>query len=217
LSDFAWETFPFISVFLLLAALAILLVFAKLQGPDYKDWMPVIGSVAGGLFTATAAIVAVHVAHRRTMYREQLAADSRLDAVLQAILVEMKLSLTEYSRSVGKVIEAVPDGDGLQTAFTFWEKPFPIYESNCGMIGSIPGSELREAIVTSYFAAYALLSSIRYNSELVNRRIGPHNAVEQGNAALRIKSDFPDIRRLHLELMDRAPHAIKLLERELAQ
>ena len=128
-----------------------------------------LAGLLGGLIGGCCTLLGVLVSHKlsgRNRRREQ---DELLQGVLQGLHDEIETLWDIYIERVGRQVETLKDGKGIESYWVVTQDYFTIYTSNCHLIGRISDVDLRKEIISTYTIAKSLLDSFRMNNELVNQ------------------------------------------------
>lgn len=127
----------------------------------------IVGALVGGYLSYKAILRSVILAHEKDLERQENAKKERLQWLYQAILTEIQTLWECYEEGVGNALKRAETAQAIRMIFPLGEERFTVYESNSELIGSIPDSELRKLIVTTYIRLRGIIDCCRLNNELV--------------------------------------------------
>jgi hypothetical protein len=145
---------------------------------DWNSWLSgLIGAVVGGFIAAASTIwAAAWSAKRSFAYSRTLQDEAQKETtrrLLLAIKAEVETIWAGYQLEVGRHIEAMEAGDGLNLIYKLRQHYFTVYDSNAQYLGHIDDDELRAAIVRTYTLAKGLVDTHLVNNDLLTQ----YNAV----------------------------------------
>ena len=95
---------------------------------------------------------------------EEIKQEMRL---LQALHDEFDTVWARYFKTLGCLLEAVPEGGALTSHFPISSDYFPVYKGNTASIGSIQNKEIRRGIVSVYTQGSGMIDSYLLNNDLI--------------------------------------------------
>lgn len=133
----------------------------------------VLGSVVAALSAAYLGgkytLKAVEKTYAKNIELQKANQENIIKALLQAIHDEIETLWEHYSSELGAKVDSLPDNHPLNYFFPILQDYFTIYTGNSILIGHIPDVDLRKSIVTTYTKARAMIDTIRFNNDLVQK------------------------------------------------
>ncbi len=121
------------------------------------------------LLGGTCTLIGVYIAHKLSENKRRKEQADIIQGVLQGLHDEIETLWDIYTDRVGKIIETLQDGQGLEGYWFVTQDYFTVYSSNSHLIGQISDVDLRKEIISTYTIAKSLIDTFRMNNELVNR------------------------------------------------
>jgi hypothetical protein len=156
--------------------------------------------------------------------REKRKADQKeqVQALLCALLEEIKSVWSNYMETSGKMIEGIPTGQSVRIYIPIIADYFPIYHGSVQMLGLIEDKHLLTQIISGYNVAKGLVDTLRLNNEFNGQRDHANDQVFLNNTnqtqnVLKIKEQTlaaygPKVKEAHARARKTAETLIQLLE-----
>ena len=131
----------------------------------------IVGAVVGGFIAAFSTMWAAGRSTKQAFnYSRTLQDEAEQEAtrrLLLAIKAEVETIWAGYQLEVGRHIERLKAGEGLDLIYKLRQHYFTVYDSNAQYRGHVEDDELRAAIVRTYTLAKGLIDTHLVNNDLL--------------------------------------------------
>jgi hypothetical protein len=135
----------------------------------HLDWNTLLSSGIGALIGSALTLIAAYFSHRWAVSKQAEKDAQMLMGVLQAVHDEIETLWDIYMDGIGHQLEALPNGQALNTYDPVTQEYFTVYNTNAFFIGRIRDNDLRKLIVSTYSKARGLIDSYRLNNDFVRK------------------------------------------------
>lgn len=188
------------------------------------DWNTLLSSGFGALIGSALTLVATYLAHRWQVSVQEEKDAQMLMGIMQAVHDEIETLWDLYLDGVGHHLEALGNGQPLNTFYPVTQEYFTVYNTNAFFIGRIKDHDLRKLIVSTYSKARGLIDSYRLNNDLVQKHEHAFwvfqetkNPVHQASAAAHYKAltDYAaTLKKGHAEMKKQVQELLRALRKQ---